>query len=227
MDSKDDNTSKILQDAFMPEITINSRPLASRQIKWVQKTAAFLARIKVSANMISVGSVVFAALAFWMYYMAIGSAHEWPCLLLAAAFIQLSFLCNLMDGMIAIDLRRRSKLGDLYNEVPDRISDFLIIMGVGMYCWGQPYAMSLAWITSLLALFTAYVRVVGVSLSTPQFYSGPMAKQHRLAIITFITLLQMFLPAIPVLYFSLYVLAVGTLITALRRLKQISNYLTQ
>jgi len=226
MESRDDNPSKILQDYFMSELW-NRRPLESRQKKWAQKAAAFLARTKISPNMISIASIAFAALSFWMYFLAINSALEWLCLLLAAVFIQLRLLCNLMDGMVAIEHHRRSKLGDLYNEIPDRLSDLLIIMGVGVYCWGQPYALSLAWFTAALAIFTAYLRILGASLGTPHFFSGPMAKPHRMALITAITLLQMFLPSIPVLYFSLYLMVIGILITCYRRLRKITKALKQ
>lgn len=226
MESRDDNPSKILQDYFMPEV-INRRPLESRQTKWAKKSAAILARMRISPNMISMASMVFSAFSFWMYFLAINSSLEWLCLLLAAVFIQLRLLCNLMDGMVAIEHRRRSKLGDLYNEIPDRVSDLLIILGVGIYCWGQPYALSLAWFTAVLAILSAYLRVLGASLGTAHFFMGPMAKPHRMALITVITLLQIFLPSIPVLYFSLYLMVVGIVITCYRRLRKISETLTQ
>jgi phosphatidylglycerophosphate synthase len=226
MESKDDNFNEIIQARFMMDPT-NRRPLESRQTKWARDTAAFLARMGASPNHISLVSIAFSALSLWMYYLAINSALEWLCLLLAAVFIQLRLLCNLFDGMVAIEHHRRSKLGDLYNEVPDRVADLFIIMGVGIYCWGQPYALSLAWFNVFLAVFTAYLRALGASLGTGHIYSGPMAKPHRMALLTAITLLQIFLPSIPVLYFSLYLMAIGMLITCYRRLHKIAEVLRQ
>jgi len=39
-------------------------------------------------------------------------------------------------------------------------------------------------LAAALAILTAYVRVLGVSVGTPQYYLGPMAKQHRMAALT-------------------------------------------
>jgi hypothetical protein len=36
----------------------------------------------------------------------------------------------------------------------------------------------------LLAVLTAYVRMLGGALGRPQDFSGPMAKQHRMAVLT-------------------------------------------
>lgn len=204
----------------------NRRPLETRKSKWAQKLAALLAKFQISPNAISLASIVFSIIALWMYYLAVASALEWVCLLLAATSIQLRLLCNVLDGMVAIEHRRRGKLGVLYNEIPERISDILIIMGVGLYSWGQPYAISLAWCAALLAMMTAYFRILGAYLGTPQFFVGPMAQPHRMNLITAITLLQMFLPSIPVLYFSLYVMIIGLLVTCYRRLHKISTTLT-
>ena len=41
-------------------------------------------------------------------------------LLLAAAGIQLRLLCNLLDGMLAVEEGFKSKTGDIYNDLPDR-----------------------------------------------------------------------------------------------------------
>jgi phosphatidylglycerophosphate synthase len=205
----------------------NRRPLEVRKLKWAQNLAALLARHQISPNIISLLSVVFSVLAVWMYYLAVTSALEWACLLLAAVCIQLRLLCNILDGMVAIEHHRRGKLGVLYNEIPERVSDVLIILGVGLYSWGQPFAMSLAWGAALLAMMTAYLRILGAYLGTPQFFVGPMAQPHRMNLITAITALQMFLPSIPVLYFSLYLMIAGLLVTCYRRLRKISDALTQ
>ncbi len=49
--------------------------------------------------------------------------------LLAACLIQLRLLANMFDGMVAIEQGRQSPLGELYNEIPDRVSDAFILIG--------------------------------------------------------------------------------------------------
>src|SRR5439155_1544730 len=83
------------------------------------------------------------------------------------AGIQLRLLCNLLDGMVAIEGGLQSKSGDVFNEVPDRVSDALILLGAG---YATAPALGLAWAgalgsaAALLAVLTAYVRALGATV---------------------------------------------------------------
>ena len=154
----------------------NRRPIAARGSAWAQRFAAALARSAVTPNQISVASVVFAA---------IGAAllTEWPTdagLVLAALCIQLRLICNLLDGMVAMEGGKASAVGKIYNEFPDRVADSLLIVAAGYAC-GYPW---LGWLGALLAALTAYVRVFGGSLGFAQDFRGPFAKQQRTAVLT-------------------------------------------
>ena len=101
-------------------------------------------------------------------------------LVVAAICVQLRLLCNLLDGMVAIEGGRRSAVGALFNEIPDRIADSLFIVALG-------YAIDTAWLGwagALAAAVTAYIRVLGGSLGLPQDFRGPQAKPHRMAVLT-------------------------------------------
>lgn len=155
---------------------INRRPLTSRSTAWARFLAGVLIRAGVSANAISVISIVFAAagaaLLVWSP-TAVG-------LIAAALCVQLRLLCNLLDGMVAIEGKRQSPVGGLYNEVPDRVADSLFIVALG-YAIGMPW---LGWAGALVAAVTAYIRVLGGSFGLPQDFRGPMAKPHRMAVLT-------------------------------------------
>ena len=88
----------------------------------------------------------------------------------------LRLLCNLFDGMVAVEGGKQSAIGSLYNEFPDHVADSLLIVGLG-YAIGQS---DLGWFAALAAALTAYVRVFGGSLGLTQSFMGPMAKQHRM-----------------------------------------------
>ena len=94
--------------------------------------------------------------------------------------IQARLACNLLDGMVAMEWGKKSPLGHLYNEFPDRVADSVLIVSLG-YAIGIPV---LGWFGALAAALTAYVRVFGASLGLPQDFRGPMAKQHRMAVMT-------------------------------------------
>jgi phosphatidylglycerophosphate synthase len=152
------------------------RPLASRSTRWASFLSSAAIRIGLSADAISVGSLVFAAAGaaglLWL-------DRPWNYLACAVA-VQLRLLANLLDGMVAIEGGRKSKVGALYNEVPDRLADSLFLVTLG-YAIGMPW---LGWLAALAAAVTAYIRVLGGSLGLPQDFRGPMAKPHRMAALT-------------------------------------------
>jgi len=151
------------------------RPLASRDTAWARRIASALARSSVTPNQISTISIVFAALGAW----ALVDAR--PLALVGAAIaVQLRLLCNLIDGMVAIEGGKQSPVGALYNEFPDRIADSLLLVALGYAC-GVPW---LGWLAALLAALTAYVRATGGALALAQDFRGPMAKPHRMAVLT-------------------------------------------
>ncbi len=160
----------------MSEASHNRRPIKARSSQWAQQAAAFLARTSVSPNQISVASIFFAAIgtALLVWYPVPAG------LLGCAVAIQARLLCNLLDGMVAIEGGKQSLLGQLYNEFPDRIADSILIVGLG-YAIHLPF---LGWLGALAAVSTAYVRVFGGSLGLPQDFRGPMAKPHRMAVMT-------------------------------------------
>ena len=45
--------------------------------------------------------------------------------------MQSRLLCNLFDGMVAIEGGKKSANGDLYNDMPDRFADALFIIPIG------------------------------------------------------------------------------------------------
>lgn len=185
------------------------RPLASRQSRWARSVAGWLAERRVAPNHISLASVLFAALAGWCFWASV----SWKWWLVGSALgIQMRLICNLMDGMVAIEGGLKSKTGDVFNELPDRFADLLILVPGG-YAVGHP---DLGWCAGALAVFTAYVRVLGGSLGLPQDFVGPMAKQQRMAVMTLAALVGAFFDT-RALTAALGIVAVGSLVTVFVR----------
>ncbi len=160
----------------MPETESNRRPIASRSSGWAKASASFLAGTSVTPNQVSTASILFAAIGAALLLWrpdAIG-------LIVCGLAIQARLICNLLDGMVAVEGGKKSPLGPLYNEFPDRIADSLLIVAAG-YAAGWP---AVGWFGALGAALTAYVRVFGGSLGLAQDFRGPMAKQQRMAVLT-------------------------------------------
>jgi phosphatidylglycerophosphate synthase len=78
--------------------------------------------------------------------------------------------------MVAIEGGQQSAVGVLYNEIPDRVADSLLIVALG-FAAGTPW---LGWLGALAAAVTAYIRVLGGTCGLPQDFRGPLAKPHRM-----------------------------------------------
>jgi phosphatidylglycerophosphate synthase len=168
----------------------------------------------------------------WYAYQFVGwsAARSVLFFLLAAACTQLRLLCNLLDGLLAIEGGLKTTTGDLYNEVPDRIADILILVGAGRgISQAIPFAEGLGWGCALLAVLTAYVRLLGGSLGFPQDFAGPMAKQHRMFTLTVGTLAAAIEFAargtMVSLAIALLIILAGSAITFIRRLSRIAKQL--
>ena len=201
------------------------RELKTRQKAWAQSFARTLASANISPNIISTFSVVFSIAALSAFAMAHSSQNS-LILILAAAGIQLRLLCNMMDGMVAIEFKKKTATGDLYNEVPDRIADAIIILGAGLYCQSHDQGMSLAWANIFLATMTAYIRTLGASLGHGHRFLGPMAKQHRMALLTAVALIEAFVKC-DAIYIGLWIMLAGLIVTVIRRLTDLAQFLKE
>src|SRR5205809_7643373 len=88
--------------------------------------------------------------------LGVTSVADYRILWLTAALgAQLRLTANMLDGMVALASGRASKVGELYNEIPDRVSDAAVFIGAG-FAWGGNVA--LGYVATILAIFTAYIR---------------------------------------------------------------------
>jgi phosphatidylglycerophosphate synthase len=213
----------------------NRRPLKSRGAGWAKAAAAALARADANPDLISALSMVFAVLGASLFLWAgiAGDTLRVAALALAALTIQLRLVCNLLDGMVAVEHGRGSSAGPIWNELPDRIGDPLFLAAAG-YCAslsGVHIAVLLGWLCAVGALITAYIRELGRALGFPADFSGPMAKPHRMALLTAATLVSVVEPLWrwrgESLAIGLGLMALGILITILRRVLTLSRRLAK
>ena len=205
------------------------RVLAIRNAGWPRIFARWLGRIGVRPNAVSIAGVVFALGAGVAFYLVpevrlVGGRAG--LLIVAAASVQLRLLCNLLDGMLAVEEGFKSKTGEIYNDLPDRVADVFILVGAGYSARYLPYGATLGWAAAALALFTAYVRMLGASLGVTQRFIGPMAKQHRmftLTVFTFLAAAETLIGMPPrAIRAGLGVIVAGSIVTAFRRTRRIA-----
>jgi phosphatidylglycerophosphate synthase len=194
------------------------RPIAARNLGVSAALAGWLIRHRASANGISAAGMVAGLLAG----LAIAATAWVPdaaraLWILGALLIQLRLLANMMDGMVAVGRGVTSPVGELWNEVPDRVSDTAALLGLGIAAGSPAWGLAAA----LAAMATAYIRALGKSAGTPSDFRGPMAKQQRMALVTLIALWCALTPLGwqgNLTLWALIVVTVLATLTALRRL---------
>lgn len=207
------------------------RPIASRNLQVVRWMATTLAQLNVAPNAISVAGMICAIIGG----LAFAATSAWPdwqrvFWLTAALMIQARLMANLLDGMVAIESGKASPVGELYNEVPDRVSDAAILIGAGYALGGD---IALGFTAACVAIFTAYIRAMGKAAGGPQDYCGPMAKPQRMFVMTVV---GVYLGVAPVDWQPLWhdrgivaagllVIILGGSVTALRRLARLASFL--
>lgn len=210
------------------EYTPERRPLGARKWNASHAAAGWLAARGVSPNSISVAGFFASLGACAAFVETRGSGQPALLLVAACAFILLRGMCNMLDGMVAVSTGKASPGGELFNEVPDRLSDSVTLVGVGYAVGGIP---ELGYAAAIMAVFTAYVRVQGCALGTPADFGGPMSKTHRMFVVVGAALYAAFAPvswqpaiaAFPgagVLSLALAVIIIGCAITSARRLRR-------
>ena len=204
------------------------RPLKSRSAGWAGGLSRALLRAGVRPNQVSVASAVFALGSAGCLLYGGRMLPMWLVWVLAAVGIQLRLICNLMDGMLAVEGGLKTANGDLFNEFPDRVADVAILAALGL-AGGSQLSATLGWLAACGALMTACVRMHGASLTGTHDFRGPMAKPHRMALATVICLVMAGLSFttvdVPVVTWVLGVMVAGIFLTLVRRLRALSHAL--
>jgi phosphatidylglycerophosphate synthase len=115
--------------------------------------------------------------------------------------------------------------------MPDRFADVAILVGAGYsianYGWGH----ELGWLAATLAVITAYIRLLGGSMGVTQYFLGPMAKPHRMALLTAACVVSVFENHVGLsgktIALALIIMIIGMIVTCVRRTARIVTDLKQ
>ncbi|MEM9643355.1 MAG: CDP-alcohol phosphatidyltransferase family protein [Planctomycetota bacterium] len=209
--------------------SIDRRPIQSRNARWAQAVSRYLAKLDVSPNAISLFGTLAAVVAGISFQLTSVSADVaqrvfW---FIGGVLCQVRLLCNLFDGMVAVERNIASARGELYNEVPDRVSDAAVMIGLGYAAGGD---VTTGYLAALVSVFVAYVRAVAKSVGAPNDFCGPMAKPQRMALVTAVAVYLTFSPVAWRLHWgeariALLIVTTGGILTALRRLVRAVRHL--
>jgi len=160
--------------AYQP---LSRRPIADVFRRTANSTVRLCVRLGIHPDLVSYASIVAAAgaaVCFWQ-------AQAIPALLLVAAVLcYVRLWLNMLDGMVALAAGKASRSGEIINELPDRISDVVIFVGVAHS--GLCHPLSGYWV-AIFALLVAYVGTLGQAVGVQREFSGVMAKPWRMVVL--------------------------------------------
>lgn len=199
--------------------------------RWARAAVVWLRARGATPNRLSWSSVVFATVAGLSLLLALREppASAAALLVIAAVAMQARLASSRLDGLLATYARLRGRAGEVYNDAPDRAADALVFVGLGYglaptFVWG----VDLGWAAALLALSTAYVRVLGVACGLPERSDGPMPRRRRMAVMSAASLIAAVLAGIGepriaawTLVVAAALVAIGAALTAALRLRAI------
>jgi phosphatidylglycerophosphate synthase len=157
--------------AYQPK---SHRPIAQIFRRTGSGAANLCARFAISPDAISYASILaalVAALCFWK-----SGRNAWL-LIIAPLFCYLRLWFNMLDGMVAIAAGKASARGEIVNDLPDRLSDVIIFVGVAHSGVMNPLV---GYWTAIFALFTAYVGLFSQAIAGRREFSGIMSKPWRM-----------------------------------------------
>lgn len=153
------------------------RPIADVFRRTADGATRVCVRARIHPDAISYASVVAALIAGACFWQA--GRHAWL-LIIAPLFCYARLWCNMLDGMVALAAGTASWRGEILNDLPDRVSDIVIFVGVAHS--GLMHPLFGYWV-AIFAVLTAYVGLFGQAVGVQREFSGIMAKPLRMVIL--------------------------------------------
>jgi phosphatidylglycerophosphate synthase len=198
------------------------RPIARIFRRTAETAMTLCVKAGVSPDVVSVLSIVaalVAAICFW-------KSNPYPALLIIAPlFCYLRLWFNMLDGMVALAAGKASLRGEIFNDLPDRISDVIIFAGVAHSARMHPI---IGYWAAILAVLTAYVGLFGQALGGARQFGGVMSKPWRMVALTIGSLITFLMPSsfqsmygITIFDWTCLIIIAGCVQTIIVRLKRI------
>lgn len=160
-----------------PYQPVSRRPIADVFRRTAHLSVRLCVSLGIHPDTISYLSMLFAASAAVCFYFS----AQLPWLLLVAPLLcYVRLWMNMLDGMVALAAKKASLRGEILNDLPDRVSDILIFVGVAHSGLCNPF---IAYWAALLAVMTAYVGTLGQAVTGRREFAGIMSKPWRMVIL--------------------------------------------
>ncbi|MDA7922209.1 hypothetical protein N9B73_10670 [Verrucomicrobiales bacterium] len=154
-----------------------------------RRAALHLVSVGISREWVAIFGMVlgiFAGLSFFVTHEIPSPHWFW---LLGMIFCLLRISTIQIVGFLATSSSKELSEDEFFNELPERVSDAVTLIGFGFAVYSSPW-LGLA--AALGAIFSAYVRSMGQTMGAndKEASRGPMTRTHRLILISISSLLM-------------------------------------
>jgi CDP-diacylglycerol--glycerol-3-phosphate 3-phosphatidyltransferase len=178
----------------------------------LRPVAGWLVGRHVSPDLLTGLAVVVAAVAG----ACLALSDQSSSLLLAVPVLAaLRLILNLLDGQVARGAGTASPMGEVWNELGDRVADVLMIGALAFVAAVGPLLAGAAAIAALLA---SYIGITSRAIGGPRQYGGIMSKPGRMIVLAIAAPLAFATGSGWPLAAGAAVILVGALVTAVQRL---------
>jgi phosphatidylglycerophosphate synthase len=197
------------------------RPIAAVFRRTADAATRFCVQQKIHPDAISYLSVLAALIAAACFWNS--GRNRWL-LIIGPLFCYLRLWFNMLDGMLAAAAGKASRRGEILNDLPDRVSDIIIFVGVAHSGLMNPL---IGYWAAIFAVLTAYVGLFGQALGVHREFGGIMSKPWRMVALHIGAWLAFFrdgcsFPSFTILDWTCLVIIAGCLQTIVVRLKRIT-----
>src|ERR1700736_1697985 len=197
------------------------RPIAEMFRRTADAATKLCVHSGLSPDVVSALSILAGAAAAFSFW----KSHDHPLLLIVGPlFCYLRLWFNMLDGMVAVAAGKASRRGEILNDLPDRISDIIIFVGVAHSGLMNPLV---GYWAAIFAVLTAYVGLFGHALGVQREFGGMMSKPWRMVALTIGAWLTFFADPSSFRHFTILdwtclIVIVGCIETIVVRLKRIT-----
>jgi CDP-diacylglycerol--glycerol-3-phosphate 3-phosphatidyltransferase len=142
----------------------------------LQPITNWLVRNRISPDWMTYGAVAVAAL--MGAGILLGAAGARPLLVLVAAGVPVRLAMNALDGQVSRALGVADPMGEVKNELSDRLADMLIFGALVFVAPRVPLSLSVG--ALVVTFLTPYIGILSKAVTGVRDYSGFMGKPDRM-----------------------------------------------
>lgn len=190
----------------------------SRWQRALRPVVAFCVKYRIHPDVFTYGAIVLSVAAGAAFLFA---ADQPAWLWVVPPFVLSRLLFNLMDGLIARELKLADNWGEVKNEFGDRVADAAVYLGL---VFGGYVNAQLAALAILLILLVSYLGILGKALGGERVYRGVFAKGDRMITLALFTFYPIFTGSLQSFNWYLLFASFAAFITILQRLRVIHGH---